>query len=153
MKDAITAQRIKETHPKAQPFFIDFINECETVLNITLRIMEPVTRSIEQQDYLYKQGRSLPGKIVTNSKGGQSFHNYGLAVDLCEIDQDGTAVNWAYDLKQLTPIAEKYGIEWGGNWHTIQDRPHFQKTFGYKWQDLFKKYKDKKTDGNGWINL
>jgi len=153
MEDAITAQRIKETHPKAQPFFIDFINECETVLNITLRIMEPVTRSIEQQNYLYKQGRSLPGKIVTNSQGGQSFHNYGLAIDLCEIDQGGKVINWNYDMKQLTPIAKKYGIEWGGDWHTIQDRPHFQKTFSYKWQDLYKKYQKQETDGNGWINL
>jgi peptidoglycan LD-endopeptidase CwlK len=40
-------------------------------------------RTFAEQDELYKQGRTKPGQVVTKAKGGQSNHNYGLAVDLC----------------------------------------------------------------------
>jgi peptidoglycan L-alanyl-D-glutamate endopeptidase CwlK len=38
-------------------------------------------RSWTEQDALYAMGRTAPGKIVTNVKGGYSYHNYGMAVD------------------------------------------------------------------------
>lgn len=38
-------------------------------------------RSWGAQMSLWAQGRTQPGKIVTNAKGGQSQHNFGLAVD------------------------------------------------------------------------
>ncbi|WVE38856.1 M15 family metallopeptidase, partial [Priestia megaterium] len=46
-------------------------------------------RSIEQQHKLYSQGRTTPGIIVTNAKGGYSYHNYGLAFDIALLDNDG----------------------------------------------------------------
>jgi peptidoglycan L-alanyl-D-glutamate endopeptidase CwlK len=42
-------------------------------------------RSFEDQEELYKQGRTKAGSIVTNAKGGQSFHNYGRAIDYVPI--------------------------------------------------------------------
>ena len=39
-------------------------------------------RSIERQNELFAQGRTAPGAIVTNARGGQSMHNYGLALDI-----------------------------------------------------------------------
>src|SRR3954463_11525957 len=38
-------------------------------------------RSAEDQNKLYDQGRTTDGDIVTNAKGGESYHNYGLAID------------------------------------------------------------------------
>jgi len=42
-------------------------------------------RTWQAQDALYAQGRTAPGKIVTQARGGYSHHNFGLAVDLCPI--------------------------------------------------------------------
>lgn len=50
-------------------------------------------RSIEHQHKLYSQGRATPGSIVTNAKGGYSYHNYGLAFDIALLDNDGK-VDW-----------------------------------------------------------
>lgn len=46
-------------------------------------------RSFAEQNKLYAQGRTAPGKIVTNAKGGQSNHNYGLAIDYVLLSADG----------------------------------------------------------------
>jgi peptidoglycan LD-endopeptidase CwlK len=56
-------------------------------------------RTFECQDELYAQGRTLPGKIVTNARGGDSLHNFGLASD------------WVLDGQ-----GEKPGIQW--RWDT-----------------------------------
>ena len=50
--------------------------------NLSMRLTSGV-RSFQAQGELYAQGRSKPGKIVTNAKPGMSLHNYGLAADLC----------------------------------------------------------------------
>src|SRR4051812_45095106 len=46
-------------------------------------------RTWKEQDALYEQGRTKPGKIVTKAKGGQSYHNFGLAVDIVLLDALG----------------------------------------------------------------
>jgi hypothetical protein len=160
MKDSISVERIKQLHPKVQEIFTKFIEECETTFNITLRIMLPVFRTISEQNALYTQGRTSPGKIVTNAKGGSSFHNYGLAIDLCRVDAedsdhdgDSKEILWDFDNGKLDPIAKKYNLEWGGDWHTIKDKPHFQYTFGKTWQDLFKMVNAKQVDAQGYVNL
>jgi LAS superfamily LD-carboxypeptidase LdcB len=142
MKDQISLQRIKELHPKVQDSFKNFIQDAENGLGITLRIMEPVFRSIKDQNLLYSQGRTNPGKIVTNAKGGSSFHNYGLAIDLCVLVLK--EIDWNYDMSKLKPYTLKYGIEWGGDWKTIVDRPHFQITLGYTWEQLLEMKQDSK---------
>ena len=102
-------------------------------------------RTTEEQNALYAQGRTTPGKIVTNAKGGTSYHNFGLAIDLAEMINNDTQVDWTYDMSKLKPIAEKYNIEWGGDWVHIKDRPHFELRFGYKedCSDLVQLEKDK----------
>jgi len=149
VKDQVSNDRIEQTHPAARGAFTDFINECETTLNIILRITNPVYRTIAEQDILYEQGRSLPGHIVTNAKGGQSYHNFGLAIDLCVLNDTG--VNWSYDMAQLRPIAQKYMIEWGGDWHSMKDYPHFQKTFGFTCEQLLEKHQAGQVDSAGYV--
>lgn len=141
MKDKLTVERLKKLHPKAQEKFLNFITDAESGLNITLRISQGL-RTIAEQDALFAQGRTGPGKIVTNAKGGQSYHNYGLAVDLVELKSDGS-VNWNFDYKKLKPYSDKYGIEWGGTFKSILDKPHFQLTFGYSTSKLLTLKKDK----------
>ena len=94
-------------------------------------------RSIEEQNALYAQGRSKPGKIVNNAKGGYSYHNYGLAFDFAILNKDGS-VDWTVDeqWKRVGAIGKSLGLEWGGDWKSLPDYPHFQYTFGLTIKDL-----------------
>ncbi|MGM1023566.1 MAG: M15 family metallopeptidase [Bacillota bacterium] len=101
---------------------------------VCIRITQGL-RTIAEQDGLYAQGRTKPGNIVTNSKGGYSFHNFGVAIDFVLIesgydvkadkDNDGMA-----DWYEVVAEAEALGFEWGGHWASFKDFPHFQMTFG-----------------------
>jgi D-alanyl-D-alanine carboxypeptidase len=45
-------------------------------------VLAQTVRDIEYQNYLYAQGRTRPGRIVTNARGGKSHHHFGVAVDI-----------------------------------------------------------------------
>ncbi|WP_084177458.1 LysM peptidoglycan-binding domain-containing protein [Geobacillus vulcani] len=94
-------------------------------------------RTIEEQNELYAQGRTKPGKIVTNAKGGYSYHNFGLAFDFAILNPDGS-VSWNVDekWKRVGAIGKSLGLEWGGDWKDFKDYPHFQYTFGLSLADL-----------------
>ncbi|WP_192949248.1 M15 family metallopeptidase [Anoxybacillus flavithermus] len=94
-------------------------------------------RTIEEQNELYAQGRTKPGKIVTNAKGGYSYHNFGLAFDFAILNADGS-VNWNVDekWKRVGALGKSLGLEWGGDWRDFPDYPHFQLTFGLSLADL-----------------
>ncbi|MGG3958436.1 M15 family metallopeptidase [Bhargavaea massiliensis] len=94
-------------------------------------------RTVEEQNELYAQGRTKPGKIVTNAKGGYSYHNYGLAFDFAILNADGS-VNWNIDekWKRVGALGKSLGLEWGGDWPSFKDYPHFQYTFGLSLADL-----------------
>lgn len=94
-------------------------------------------RTIEEQNALYAQGRTKPGKIVTNLRGGYSYHNFGLAFDFAVLNPDGS-VNWNVDKKwkRVGAIGKSLGLEWGGDWRDFPDYPHFQLTFGLSLADL-----------------
>jgi len=90
-------------------------------------------RSFERQNELYAQGRTKPGKVVTNAKGGQSQHQYGVAFDVIFVKND-----YLGDFDKIGKIGESLGLEWGGKFNSITDRPHFQVTLGYKLKDFQK---------------
>lgn len=91
-------------------------------------------RTIKEQEALYEKGRTKPGKIVTNARGGHSYHNFGLAIDYCVCDSVGGKLipNWYVDQrwKRVGSIGKTLGLEWGGDWESFRDYPHFQYTFG-----------------------
>lgn len=94
-------------------------------------------RTIEEQNELYAQGRTKTGKIVTNARGGYSYHNFGLAFDFAVLNADGS-VNWNVDekWKRVGALGKSLGLEWGGDWRDFPDYPHFQLTFGLSLADL-----------------
>ena len=128
----VTNERIEGLHSDVQGNATNFVNEVESELGIQLRVTQG-TRTNAEQDVLYAQGRTAPGRIVTNARGGESYHNYGLAVDVVEI-RGGQAV-WNTNWQAIGDIGTRNGFEWGGNW-TTPDRPHFQRTFGLSIGDL-----------------
>ena len=91
-------------------------------------------RTWEEQDALYAKGRTAHPRgddhIVTNARGGHSYHNFGLAVDIVVLDASGAA-NWDTDHPGWTAAAKagkSLGLEWGGDWMGFKDIPHYQYT-------------------------
>lgn len=102
-------------------------------------------RSSEEQNALYKKGRTEPGQVVTNVKGGASYHNYGLAVDFALVKPDGDVIwdmeydgngNGKSDWMEVVSAAKKLGFTWGGDWKTFKDYPHLQMDFGLSIKEL-----------------
>ncbi|WP_246553575.1 M15 family metallopeptidase [Paenibacillus tritici] len=103
-------------------------------------------RTIAEQDALYAQGRTKPGQIVTNARGGHSYHNYGLAVDFALLLPNGRDVSWDMnrdgdkdgetDWAEVIQEAKALGFESGGDWTSFKDYPHLQMTFGLSLADL-----------------
>jgi peptidoglycan L-alanyl-D-glutamate endopeptidase CwlK len=138
-KDPISIQRIAKLHPLVRDTFTRFILAAESELNITLRVTQGL-RTVAEQNALYAQGRTAAGRIVTNAKGGQSYHNVGTAIDVVEMVNGQP--NWNFDYSKLKPIADRFGIEWGGTFKSIVDKPHFEISFGYKPSQLLAMPKD-----------
>jgi peptidoglycan L-alanyl-D-glutamate endopeptidase CwlK len=122
-------------------------------------------RTFAEQDGLYAQGRTKPGSIVTNAKGGQSYHNYGLAIDivlLIDKDKNGSFESASWDVKsdfdkdgkadwiEAVQIFKRYGYEAGIDWKFI-DAPHFQKTLGKSIYELKALHTAGKVDKNGFV--
>ena len=84
------------------------------------------TRTYAQQDALYAQGRTKPGPIVTKARGGESNHNFGIAVDVGLFLPDGRYLGESSYYKEIGQIVAIYPqLEWGGNWKFV-DEPHIQ---------------------------
>ncbi|NWQ44634.1 M15 family metallopeptidase [Bacillus sp. EB106-08-02-XG196] len=102
-------------------------------------------RSAEDQDRLFEQGRTAEGNIVTHARGGESFHNFGLAIDFAiktpsenviwDMQYDGNQ-NGKSDWDEVVEIAKALGFEWGGDWPQFKDYPHLQMNFGLTLADL-----------------
>ncbi|PKG22444.1 M15 family metallopeptidase [Niallia nealsonii] len=104
-------------------------------------------RSVEEQDALYNKGRTEEGAIVTHAKGGESYHNYGLAIDFALLNNSGTTIwdmeydgneNGRSDWMEVVDIAKSLGFEWGGDWANFKDYPHLQMDFGLSIAELQK---------------
>ncbi len=86
-------------------------------------------RDSERQNAIYAQGRTTPGAIVTQLKGGQSMHNYRLAFDIFQ-NVKGKEFSDSAFFKTAGTIWEQMGGEWGGSWTGFVDPSHFQFTNG-----------------------
>ncbi|WP_235062690.1 M15 family metallopeptidase [Thalassobacillus devorans] len=102
-------------------------------------------RTIKEQEEIYERGRSEKGNIVTYAEGGESYHNYGLAIDFAlrnknekviwDTEYDGNG-NGKSDWMEVVEIAKDLGFDWGGDWRRFKDYPHFQMDMGYSIREL-----------------
>jgi len=166
MKDQITLDRINLLHPKLKEDALKIYDEIVAALNGSAICRFAYTlRTFAEQDALYAQGRTKAGAKVTNARGGQSYHNYGLAIDivlLVDKDKNGTYETASWDIKtdfdgdgkadwmEIVAIFKRYGFEWGGDWKFV-DSPHFQKTFGKSIKELQLLHSQNKVDKNGFV--
>lgn len=166
MKDEKTLERINLLHPKIKEDAYKIYDEIVAALSGSAICRFAYTlRTFAEQDALYAQGRTKAGAKVTNAKGGQSYHNYGLAIDivlLVDKDKNGSFETASWDLKtdfdgdgksdwmEIVAIFKRYGYEAGIDWH-FKDAPHFQKTFGKSINELLHLHTNNKVDKNGFV--
>lgn len=117
--------RLKKIHPELAKR-VRMVIENLAKAGVQVEVVQGL-RTFAEQDALFAQGRTKPGKVVTNARGGQSNHNYGLAVDV--VPMNNGKPNWEAPNSIWIAIggeAEKLGLEWGGSWKKFLDRPHVQ---------------------------
>lgn len=90
-------------------------------------------RSIEEQQALYAQGRTKPGKIVTHIDGisRKGNHNYqpSRAIDVAPWPIDWNDIGRFREMAAAVKAAAAcVGVEldWGGDWRRFKDYPHFE---------------------------
>jgi hypothetical protein len=75
--DKITLDRIKTAHPALRVELEQmYLEMCAALTGRAMVRFAYVLRSYAEQDALFAQGRTKPGKIVTNARGGRSYHCY-----------------------------------------------------------------------------
>lgn len=140
MRDSHNIGVINLLHPKVRGDFQRFIEAAEMGLNLTFQIVQGM-RTFPQQQAFYNQGRTTPGKIVTWAPPGTSYHNYGLAIDICPFFPGKDELNWNYDFQAVLPYAQAEGITAGMTWPKPKtDEDHFELTYGHNWRDLLHLY-------------
>ena len=146
-----TNVKINTLHPAMQAKARELINRLDIDYGIRARIRSAF-RSYEAQQEIYNQGRTTPGDIVTNAEPGESWHNFGLAIDVRpETDDFGRSRFAMYDIAGR--VGQSLGLEWGGNWRSFVDKPHFQLTNGQDIADVRQRYENGDIDRDGYVTL
>ena len=134
----INSRNIEDLHPRAQELCRAFLARCEAE-GIDILITSTF-RDHKSQAALYAQGRITPGKIVTNTKPGQSWHNWRVAFDVVPLRHGKPVWSTTGDDLQLWlkigAIGESVGLEWAGRWKKFREYAHFQYTGGLTLADF-----------------
>jgi peptidoglycan L-alanyl-D-glutamate endopeptidase CwlK len=130
----ISSRKITDLRDDVQVKCLMFLSACE---QISMEILITSTfRDLESQDVLYAQGRTAPGKIVTNARAGQSFHNWRVAFDFVPLVNGKPAWEDINAFNKCGEIAESLGLEWAGRWEKFRELAHCQFTNGKTLKDF-----------------
>jgi peptidoglycan L-alanyl-D-glutamate endopeptidase CwlK len=148
--DQVTLDRIKLLHPAVRAEAEEIYKQiCEALKGRALCRFAYTLRTYAEQDALFAQRPK-----VTQAKGGQSYHNFGLAIDIVLlVDKDGNgsyeSASWETnvdfdgdgqaDWMEVVKIFKMHGWAWGGDWKFC-DKPHFEKTLGLSVAELNRRY-------------
>lgn len=126
----VSARRLATVHPLLADRGVRLLGQCAAA-GLALMVTQGL-RSMAEQDALFAQGRTAPGRIVTKARAGHSYHNFGLAFDVLVLDAMGKA-DWDTanpGWRLAGQVGKSLGLEWGGDWNDFPDLPHFQLTGG-----------------------
>lgn len=128
------SRSLDDLHPDMKPLAEQFLQKCsdqgiDAFLTCTYR-------SNAEQDADYAKGRTSPGQVITNARGGQSAHNCtdangnpaAKAFDFAIRDDDGR-LDWNphdADWQAAIRIGKALGLVSGGDWKSIKDWPHME---------------------------
>jgi peptidoglycan L-alanyl-D-glutamate endopeptidase CwlK len=110
---------LRALHPFFRDRVTELIRQC-SVKGITVAVVETFRTHAKQNEY-----KTMGGKY-TNSAGGRSKHQYGLAVDIVPM-VDGKP-QWDNQAlwRKVGIIGESLGLRWGGRWKRPYDPAHFE---------------------------
>lgn len=134
----INSRSLDDLHPVVAAKARLFLAKCSAA-GIDV-LVTSTYRDNESQAALYAQGRTAPGKKVTNADAGQSMHNWRVALDVVPM-RAGKPV-WSTNgddgalWRKVGSIGQQVGFEWGGAWAKFKDYPHFQYTGGLTLKDF-----------------
>lgn len=119
-------QNLASAHPDLQRLFNEVVKEFDLIILCG-------HRPVEEQQRLYAQGRTAPGKRVTNIDGVRvkGRHNYrpALAIDAAPYPLDWSDTARFREMGEVVEkVAARLGIQvsWGGRWKRFVDLPHFE---------------------------
>jgi len=148
--DSRSEANIATLHPRMRPFARALIEKAAGQ-GIIIKVTSG-TRSFAEQDKLFAQR-----PIVTRARGGFSNHNFGIAIDITifkgstDPESAKTPVFESPLYKVIGSMGTDLGLEWGGNWKTIVDEPHFQLRPGWakgmKESDMLAELRARKLSG------
>lgn len=117
---------VSQLHPDLQKKIAELQTLCDKN-GLKIGISECL-RSLSEQDALYAKGRTAPGSVVTNARGStfSSMHQWGVAFDFYRNDGKGAYNDGDGFFSKVGKLGVSLGLEWGGNWKSIVDKPHFQ---------------------------
>lgn len=119
-------RKIEDLHPDLIDAVGELLELCEKN-GLKIGIGECL-RTVSEQDALYAKGRTAPGSIVTNAKGStySSMHQWGVAFDFYRNDGKGAYNDNDGFFAKVGALGKSTGLEWGGDWTSPVDKPHFQ---------------------------
>lgn len=106
-------------HPYFRDQVSELIRRCRSA-GIRLAIVESYRTPAKQAEYF------AMGRQYTNTGGGKSRHQYGVAVDVVPIVKSKAVWNNRQLWKKIGLIGEELGLRWGGRWHVLYDPGHFE---------------------------
>lgn len=125
--NAISQGRLALVHPELSRRIVQMRDMLDFDIEVTQGL-----RTWMEQDAIYAEGRTQPGKIVTHAPAGFSWHNYGLAVDIVPEDVSPGQPDWNLNhpaWARMVSVAESLGLVSGAEWHGADiDTPHVQLT-------------------------
>lgn len=135
--DARSEKNIITLLPEVQSLAREFVRRVNDALpaDLAVRIISG-TRTWEEQDRLYRQAfdkidNDGDGRIdeaderVTKAPAGYSNHNFGLAFDI-GIFRGSRYLTSGSEYADAAKVGKRLGFEWGGDWKSFQDPPHYQ---------------------------
>lgn len=120
----LNSRDIKRLRPDVAVNCLRWLELCkEAGLDV---LVTQTVRDKEYQEYLYAQGRTRPGNIVTNGRT-PTFHadNVGCAFDFCKNVKGHEYDDNAF-FHKAAALAKGMGFSWGGDWKSFVDKPHIQ---------------------------
>ena len=119
--------KIDTLEPEFKPKIAALLLASESVTGLKW-VVTAARRTMAEQKAIYAQGRTAPGKVVSNAPPGSSAHNYGLAADLAPLKKDGS-IWWGAPKsiwQKMADEAVKLGLTSGFYFKTIFDAPHVE---------------------------
>src|SRR6185369_5836350 len=105
-------ERLSKVHPLLAEKVKQLIESLERE-GLNIQVVQGL-RTFAEQDVLFAKGRTTPGPKVTNAKGGQSNHNFGLACDICPFVNGKPEWDDAEAFARIGKEAKALKLEWGG---------------------------------------